>query len=326
MTKRIAVVGAGNLARVRTKALLATEKVMVCGVASRMLSSAQKFGNEIGCEKCFDDFKTLADTSPDAVLIEVPHGVQDDIVLWALGQGLHILIGGCLATSSIVAEKIIRAASSNRLVVEVGYQARYSALWEKAKRLITDGYLGQIVAVRSIALFAADPQSWYYQQHASGGMPLTHMTYVFINPIRGIFGDPLCVSAFANRIKQTGPGMVHEETCVANLIFDNDMVCSMTASFVKPGDVPGSSVLFLGTNGAMELFPSEKSLTIYRGAHAETQYCSSERDAFVVQAEVFLAALDGLDERRNKPDDTVGDIRVAEAIVASSEQRDTVWM
>jgi len=183
--------------------------------------------------------------------------------------------------------------------------------------------LGQVVAIRTMALYDADPKSWYYQQQASGGMPLTHMTYCFINAIRWILGDPVCVSAFANRLRETGPGMVNEETCVANLQFDGDVVCSMTAGYVRPGDVP-ESVLLLGTDGAVE-FSSEKTLTLYRGAHSETTDFFA-RDAFEVQAEAFIGAMDGLDACRNSPGDTIGDIRVAEAIVASLRQKKVVWM
>jgi len=326
MTTRIAVIGAGGMARVRTKAFLASKNVTICGVASRRLSSAHKFAKECGCEKCFDDFKALAETSPDAVLIEVPHGVQDDMALWALENGLHTLIGGCLATSSASAEPIRQAASSKGLVVEAGYECRYSSLWHEAKRIITDRELGKLVAVRTLALHDGDPQSWYYSQQASGGMPLTHMTYGFINPLRWILGDPLCVSAFANRVRQTAPEMINEETCVANLLFDNDTVGSMTASFVKPGDVTAWSAFFLGTEGAMEVFTTQKTLTVYRGAHSQTKDFSTERDAFEIQAEVFLAALDGRAECHNNPDDTIGDIKVAEAIVTSAQQKKVVYV
>ena len=123
MTKRIAVIGAGGMARVRTEAFLATNKAAICGVASRTLSSAQKFGDDIGCAKCFADYQRLVETSPDAVLVEVPHAAQEDAVLWALDQGLHVLIGGCLASSSIVAEQIRSIAVSKGLVVEAGYDA-----------------------------------------------------------------------------------------------------------------------------------------------------------------------------------------------------------
>ena len=326
MMKRIAVIGAGSMARVRTRAILATGKAIISGVAARTLSSAQKFGVEIGCEEYFDDFRAVAKTSPDAVLVEVPHGVQDEIVSWVLDQGWHVLIGGCLASSLDLAEEIRRVSERKRLVVESGYQARYIAAWEAVKRLVADGSLGETVLVRSIALWNGAPESWYYQQQASGGMPLTHMTYCFINPIRWILGDPLCVSALANRIRHTGAGMIEEETCVANLQFGNDVICSMTASFIKPGDVPGWSVLFLGTNGAAKIFPLKNTVTIYRDSGRETRDFSSERDAFEIQAEVFLKAIDGLDECRNTPAETAGDVGVAEAIAASGRQRATVWI
>jgi len=326
MTTKIAVIGAGGMARVRTKAFLAAGDVEICAVASRTLSAAKKFGDETGCANCFDDYRRLAETSPDAILVEVPHAAQDDGVLWALDQGLHVLVGGCLASSSAIAEKITSLSAHKKLVVEAGYEARYDAAWETAKRLVTDGTLGKPAAVRAIALWDGDPESWYYNQRVSGGMPLTHMTYCFINPVRWILGDPLCVSALANSVKHTGADMIAEETCVANLQFGDDVVCSMTASFVKPGDVPGWSVLFLCTNGAVEIFPVEQSLTVYRAGGTETMDFSSARSAFEIQAEVFLAAVGGTNECRNAPDATAGDIRVAEAIADSSRKKTTVWV
>jgi len=326
MAKRIAVIGAGTLARLRTRALLSTKKVIVCGVAARTLASAREFGKEIHCDSCFNDFRELIKTAPDAVLIEVPHGVQDEIVLWVLKQGWHVLIGGCLATTFATAQKIRQIAARKRLVVETGYEARYSAMWAAAKRQITGGILGQIVAVRSIALWNGAPTSWYYQQQSSGGMPLTHMTYCFISPIRWILGEPLCVSAFANRIKHTGRGLIQQETCVANLLFGNNVLGTMTASFIKPGDVPGWSVMLLGTQGALELFPEQNTLTLYRDKDKETQDFSSEQDPFEVQAETFIAALGGRNECRNTPRETAADVRIAEAIVTACRKKATVWL
>ena len=157
MSKRVAVIGAGNLARVRARALLATGEVTICGIASRTLSSARKFGDEIGCDKCFTSYDSLLSTSPEAVLVEVPNVPQDDAVLWALSKGLHVLVGGCLASSSQAATQIRDTALSENLVVEAGFSSRYSAMFREAKRIVTSGQLGKIAAVRSIALWDADP-------------------------------------------------------------------------------------------------------------------------------------------------------------------------
>ena len=326
MTKRIAVIGAGNLARVRTKALLATGEVTICGIASRTLASAAKFGAEIGCDICTDDYETLAETSPDAVLVEVPHVPQDDAVLWALDQGLHVLVGGCLASSSAAATRIRETAADRRLVVEAGYSCRYSPLWSTAKKIVTGGELGRIAAVRTIALWDGDPTTWYYQQDISGGMPLTHMTYAFINPLRWILGDPVCVSAFANRLRHTEEGMLDEETCVANLLFESGAVGSMTASFICPGDIPGWSLLFLGTEGALEIPLETNTLVMHKGDRREVLDYSAESDSMETQARTFIAALDGHAQCLNTPEATVGDVLVAEAIVASSNNKETVWL
>jgi predicted dehydrogenase len=65
--------------------------------------------------------------------------------------------------------------------VEAGYEARYKAVWKQARQIIQSDRIGQLVAIRTVALFPANPESWYYNQATSAGMPLTHMTYAFIN-------------------------------------------------------------------------------------------------------------------------------------------------
>jgi predicted dehydrogenase len=322
--KRIAVAGAGWMARTRARALLASGQAEICAVASRHLDTAQAFGAEIGCTACFDDYRRLAAVQPDALLVEVPHGVQDEITGWALEQRLHVLVGGVPATTAANAQRILDLSRQNRLVVEAGFEARYSALWAAARDMLDGGRLGDLVAVRSIALWGGDPNTWYYRQHESGGMPLTHMTYGFINPIRWLAGNPHAVSAFANRKRHTAPGLVAEETCVANLLFPGDVLASVTAGFVKPGNIPSWSVAFIGTEAAIELFPAENGIghmQVYRGDHSERLGFDDARDPFEIQAATFLAALDGNNACRNTPADTIDDICIAEAIVASARER-----
>ncbi|NIA22114.1 MAG: hypothetical protein GWP05_09180, partial [Anaerolineaceae bacterium] len=225
------------------------------------------------------------------------------------------------------AEQVRDLAQQNGLVVEAGYQARYSAVWESAREMVSGGELGELVAARSIALWDGDPASWYYRQRASGGMPLTHMTYCFINPVRWLLGRPTAVSALANRKRQTAAEMVAEETCLANILFANDVPYSLTAGFVKPGPLPSWSVTLIGTEAALELQPAEKglgTLTVYRGQETEVLEFDGAGDPFEIQARTFLRAIDGQDECRNSPDDALWDVRIAEAIVSSAREKRTV--
>jgi myo-inositol 2-dehydrogenase/D-chiro-inositol 1-dehydrogenase len=327
--KRIAIVGAGWMARTRARALLASGQVSICAVASRHLATAQAFAAEIGCATCFDDYRQLITVQPDALLVEVPHSAQDEIVFWALEHRLPLLIGGVLAANTANAQRILELSQRSRLVVEAGFEARYSAPWIAAKAMLDSGQLGDLVAIRSIALWGGDPNTWYYRQRDSGGMPLTHMTYCFINPIRWLVGNPHAVSAFANRKLHTAPGLVAEETCIANLLFEGDVLGSLTAGFVKPGNIPSWTATFIGTRAAVELFPTENGvghLLLYHADQCERRTFESAGDPFEHQAAAFLAALDGGNECRNTPADTIDDIRIAEAIVASATQRRTILL
>jgi predicted dehydrogenase len=315
------------MARVRGKALLDTGQVSICGVAARHQASADKLAGELGCDQAFADYRRLAELRPDAVLIEVPHAAQDEIVRWALAAGFHVLIGGCLAASSAEAREICRRAQQSRLIVEAGYQARYSAEWTAVRDLVAGGHLGQVAAVRSIALWGGDPATWYYNQAQSGGMPLTHMTYCFINLVRWLLGRPTHVSAFANRKHHTAADLVSEETCVANLLFADEVPYSLTAGFVKPGELPGWSVTIIGTEAAAELVPGPEiaaALTVYRGSGVEKVDLSTAANPFVLQAEAFLAAIDGRGAVRNPPDDAAIDIAIAEAVVRSVREKTTI--
>jgi predicted dehydrogenase len=259
--------------------------------------------------------------------VEVPHAAQDEIVLWALEADLPVLIGGSLASSAEVGETIRQVSETRGLVVEAGYEARYHPVWEAAREALAAGRIGRLVAARALALWDGDPATWYYSQRASGGMPLTHMTYCFLNPLRWLLGDPTHVGAFANRKAHTEAGLIDQETCVATLLFPDDVLGSLTAGFVKPEALPAWSVTFLGTEGALELIPVDLgggTLIAYEGDGSTVRDFAGDRDAFEAQAAVFLAALDGPNTCRNTPRDTLGDLQVAEAIVAAVGEKRTI--
>jgi predicted dehydrogenase len=316
------------MAERRARAFVATGRATVCGVASRRLERARRLGAMFGCAHCFDDPERLRATRPDAVLIEVPHRQQDALVGWVLASGWHVLIGGCLATSVESGLQIERLADERHLVAEAGYEARYKAVWEFARQIVLGGELGRPVAIRSIALFPADPASWYYSEQESGGMPLTHMTYAFTNPARWVFGDPEYVSAFANRVHATGEGHVAEETCTANLTFPGDVVCNMVAGYVNPGGEWWSFTV-VGTRGVLDMSPSDMGpgeLRIHRGGDVRHHRFDDAPDPFVVQAHAFLDALQGARTCRNRPCDALGDLHVASAIARSASERRTITL
>ena len=323
-THRIAIIGAGSMARHRGQALLDTGRAQVCAVASRRFGPALDCAERLGCDTAFDDYRQIAQTKPDAVLIEVPHLPQDEITLWALTSGYDVLVGGSLAVNSQIGAKIVELAADNGCLVEAGFQRRYDAAWEEIHRLVQSRELGDPIMAVTMALWLAPAGSWYADQHVSGGMPLTHMSYCYLNAIRWILGTPTIVSALASAGVLGEAERVQEETCAALVGFENGAFLSATASYIRPEKMTDAQPRFICTAGGIQA--DDNILTVFRGAQSETQSFDAEPSAFVRQAHAFLDAVESRTAARNPPADALLDLQIAEAISLSAREQRTVTL
>lgn len=328
--RRIAIAGAGRMARARGRALLATGQAEICAVAARHAETARACAAELGCRRCYADYCRLAEADPDVLLIEVPHRVQDQIALWGLEAGLDLLIGGSLASCSASGARIAALAASSGRIVEAGYQRRYDPAWEEMRRLIRSGELGEPIMAVSAALWNPEPHSWYYDQEASGGMPLTHLSYCYLNATRWILGEPVAVSAMANRKVHKAPGQVAEESCAVCIEFAGGAFASATASYAGPAGMGSPEPFFLCAAAGIQVEPEtagRASFTLFpRQGGSEVRSFQSDPPALVRQARAFLQALESRRAGRNPPDDALVDVQIAEAISLAARQRQVVLL
>ena len=245
-----------------------------------------------------------------------------------MDAGYDLLVGGCLASSVENGHQIAEMAARNSRIVEAGFQRRYDPAWEEIQRLVAGGELGAPVMAVTMALWNPDPDEWYYDQEASGGMPLTHMSYCYLNAVRWILGRPTTVSAMANRLRNTAPGRVVEETCGALIGFENGAFASATASYIGPEGMPDPQPRFVCTEGGIlpnaDSPPGKDSITIFHGDRSEVRTFANEPSPFVRQAAAFLDAIEGRHEARNPPEDALLDVEIAAAVSVSAREHRTV--
>ena len=320
--KRIAIAGAGTMARSRGRAFLETGRAQICAIASRHTETAQRCAEELGCIAYHDDYRRLGQSQPDAILIEVPHKPQDEIALWALEAGYDLLIGGVLAGCLDNGLRIRELATRHGRVVEVGFQRRYQLAWQEMRRLIREGELGEPVMALSSAFWNAEPDRWYYDQEASGGMPLTHLSYCHLNAIRWILGRPTVVCAMANRKVQTGPTNVVEESCGALVEFDGSAFASVTAGYIAPEGMTDPEPRFICTRGGVEpnAASSPSGITVFARGGPQVRSFADEPAPFVRQAHAFLDAIESRHPALNPPEDALLDIQIADAISLSARE------
>jgi len=328
---RMAVVGTGMMAQMRTKALLDTGCIELVGVASKSEVNATTFGAKWLCSFTTTDYQQLTQCEPDMLLIELPHDVQSEVVNWALDNQFHLLIGSCIAMNSFELNRIKERSFQFNLLVEGGFEARYKAVWKKAKSIIQQGEIGEVCAVQSISCWAANTNSWYYSQEKSGGMPLTHMTYAFLNPLTWVLGMPKHVSAFSNTTGAIHAESVTELTCSVNIEYEKKVVCNVLSSYIHHPSAPSWKVFILGTTGSMEVFPSEfggGSIIQYNANKAplHLQFDDAE-DPFLLQAKAFVEALSGNENTlQNSVSEGEKDVILAETIVESIHRKETLTL
>ncbi len=318
MTLKLAVVGSGLMAHIRTRAFMATKDIEVVGVASWSLANAKKFACQFNVGCYTSDFKELDKVQPDVLLVEVPHHVQAEVVHWALEQKIHLLIGSSMAMSLDELGHIQEQANKHDLIVEAGFEARYKAVWRQTRKIIEDQALGDICAIQSTACWKAKTDSWYYSQLQSGGMPITHMTYAFINPLNWIFGRPNSVSALANKKGKERDGMVDETTCLVQMEYKNNIPCQLLASYVAHDQAPNWRIFIQGTSGSLEVFPGEfdqGSLIHYDGIDSHKYSFEDSSNPFETQCLNFVSGVRNKENLLlNSPKDCWQDMETIEGI------------
>jgi len=102
-------------------------------------SVAERFGI-----KWYSDYGEMLDVV-DAVTIAVPTVLHRRVAEAAIAKGVHVLVEKPLAGNTNDAEAIVKAANKEGIILAVGHVERHNEVVSKAKELISDGKIGDIL-------------------------------------------------------------------------------------------------------------------------------------------------------------------------------------
>lgn len=123
----------------------------------------------------------------DAVIVSVPTAAHAEVAIAAMQQGKHVYLEKPIAASVAEADQVIRAWKEAGVVGMVGFNYRFNALHESARRHIYAGRLGRLVEVRSV--FSTPPRDMpaWKQHRSTGGGVLLDLASHHIDLIRFLF-------------------------------------------------------------------------------------------------------------------------------------------
>ena len=170
----IGIIGYGYTGQQHARAIAEIE-----GITLKAIADSENTKRSLALVPSFADYRSLLDDdSIDAISICLPHHLHEESATSAMLAGKHVLVEKPLAISVSAGERLIAQAKSSSRVLMVEMTHRFLPPLVEARRLITAGSIGEIMAVdevliEGIGLFGSLPAWMFDRDRAGGGVGLT---------------------------------------------------------------------------------------------------------------------------------------------------------
>jgi D-apiose dehydrogenase len=223
VSARVLLVGAGWFARFHA-AGWAAAGAQVVGVCDTDLTRAKALAAESGAPAAGQAFEPLlAQLRPDVVDVVLPPSAQAPVVLGALAQRVVTVCQKPFGRDLAQAQALADAADHIGTALVVHENFRFAPWFREARRLISEGALGQLHSV-SFRLRPGDgqgPHAYLARQPSFQAMPrfLIRETAIhFIDSFRYLCGEVQAVTA---RLRQINPAIAGEDAGLVIFEFAN---------------------------------------------------------------------------------------------------------
>ncbi len=235
--KRINVgfIGCGGIANAHAQRLAKFADVKLVAFCDIAIERARTFASRYNGRAYSDWHEMLDKEKLDAVFICLPPFAHRDEVIVAAEKGINIYIEKPIALNMKLAREMVRAVEKAGIKSQVGYQLRFAAGVERAKRLIDEGKVGDIGLVVGAYWCRFIRKDWWIDRSKSGGQIVEQSTHLY-DILRWLCGDVSRVYAEMDRIfYKDMEEMSIEDVSSVILRFKSGAVGSVTATI---GAVP----------------------------------------------------------------------------------------
>ena len=148
---RVGLIGTGGIAHAHMRAYLEQPDVEVVAGADLVPGRAEEFFAEFGSEaKAYTDYKKMiAEMELDAVSVCTYNSTHAECTVYALEQGLPVLLEKPMSVTLEEAVAIRKAEKKSGKIVSVGFQPRFDANMQMIKKIVQSGELGKIYYIQT---------------------------------------------------------------------------------------------------------------------------------------------------------------------------------
>lgn len=185
----VGIIGCGLIGKKRADSLLDT-RLVACADTDLGRASALAAKTKARATTSWREVAEARDV--DIVVIATPHDSLAEITLAAIRAGKHVLVEKPAARSAAELAPIVAEAEERKALVRVGFNHRYHRAFRKARELIDQGALGDLMFIRARYGHGGRvgyDKEWRAQVAISGGGELIDQGVHLIDLSRWFLGD-----------------------------------------------------------------------------------------------------------------------------------------
>ncbi|MEP6860007.1 MAG: Gfo/Idh/MocA family oxidoreductase [Deltaproteobacteria bacterium] len=185
----VGIIGCGLIGKKRADSLLDT-KLVAC--ADTALDRAQALAGRFGA-RATSSWREVAEADDvQIVVIATPHDSLAEITLAAVRAGKHVLVEKPAARSAAELRPVVEESERRNAIVRVGFNHRYHRAFRKAREIVDDGSLGELMFLRARYGHGGRvgyDREWRSNVEVSGGGELIDQGVHLIDLSRWFLGD-----------------------------------------------------------------------------------------------------------------------------------------
>jgi predicted dehydrogenase len=302
-------------------ALQAGKYCSVTAIASRDGDKAQEAAGRLGIPKAYGSYEALlADADVEAVYIPLPNHLHVPWSIRSIEAGKHVLCEKPIGLTSKEAQGLLDAAKRYpHLKVMEAFMYRHHPQWQLARRLVTDGQIGELRTIQSFfSYWNVDPRN-IRNIGALGGGGLMDIGCYCISLSRFIFGEePRRVMGIADY----DPVMGIDRLTSGVLEFQHG-----TSTFTCSTQlVPFQRANLFGTEGRVEIeipfnAPPDRPCRLWhQRGHTTKEITLEVCDQYTIQGDLFAKAVLEDGPVPTPLEDALANMRSIEAVFQSARR------
>ncbi len=360
---KIGFIGCGGIANQKHfPGMVQQEGVDLVAFCDIVIEKAEEGAKKYGTPdaKVYTDYRELLkDKSIDAVHVLTPNVSHCEITVAALDAGKHVLCEKPMAINTVEAQQMLDAKNRTGKMLSIGYQYRHFHDHAVAKKVVDDGWLGDIYYAEATYIRRRGVPTWgvFTDKSKQGGGPLvdigTHALDLTLWMMNNYEPDYVVGSTYEKLGRLLDPeqqgqnNYLGEKDAWNNKTFDvedsamgfikmkNGATINLKASWALNMATNPGMVLLCGTKGGLDTYDGVRLNHVVAGQSSITmvgQKVSPYIPGFgssdfppSKEAEIWVAALKGEGELFVFPEQAFAVTKILDAIYESSRTGKPVY-